>query len=96
VTVTAELDARALAYGRLVIERLSRSQLASQTDLVRNVAGGGREFKLGVLQQMVSDGVLLRSVHGEAGPKGGPKVHTDYSLAPRSATNHEAFARWST
>lgn len=88
-------DAADLAYGRKVLERLGAVPAMSERKLVRDVAGPKRETKLGILEQLVSERLILRVESPIAGGTQGVRVFTDYTLAPRTASNAEAWVRWS-
>lgn len=91
----ATTDAADLDYGRKVLERLGAVPAMSERKLVRDVAGPKRETKLGILEQLVTERLILRIESPIAGGTQGVRVFTDYTLAPRSTSNAEAWARWS-
>jgi hypothetical protein len=89
-----ELDPADVTFVRRILSRLSEGP-ASQNDLVRGGYGRSGEKAKGLLVLLAEQGILQRSrVRGLE--RGGIEVDQfTHMLAPRSASNAEAWSRWS-
>lgn len=89
-----ELDPTDVVYVRRVLALLEEGP-ASQRDLIRGGLGRSNERAKGLLVQLSEQGLIRRTRIPSIGPRGIEKDEFTHTIAPRTAANAEAWARWS-